>query len=58
MGIEDVIIRRAGNSDAREMADVWLRSYTAALPTVHRRHDDAQVTEWFKNVVVRSTRAG
>ncbi|MEU8802522.1 GNAT family N-acetyltransferase [Spirillospora sp. NPDC048819] len=52
MGTDHVVIRRAGDSDAAEMADVWLRSFTAALPTVQRPHDDAQVREWFASVVV------
>ncbi|MFG2088375.1 hypothetical protein [Spirillospora sp. NPDC048824] len=52
MGSDQVVIRRAGDSDAVGMADVWLRSSTTALPTVQRRHDDAEVREWFASVVV------
>ncbi|MGP4023780.1 GNAT family N-acetyltransferase [Actinomadura sp. 3N407] len=52
MGSEQVVIRRAGDSDAVEMADVWLRSFTTALPTVQLLHDDVEVREWFTRVVV------
>lgn len=34
----DLAIRRAIPSDACVVADVWLRSVAAALPTVRRRH--------------------
>ncbi|MGW6914365.1 GNAT family N-acetyltransferase [Kitasatospora sp. NPDC054939] len=34
------------------MADVWLRSFAAALPTVRRAHDDDAVRAWFTHVVV------
>ncbi|ASY33322.1 MULTISPECIES: GNAT family N-acetyltransferase [unclassified Streptomyces] len=50
---EDVIVlRRAGKSDARGAADVWLRSFAAALPGVRRAHSDDEVREWFTYVVV------
>lgn len=34
------------------MADVWLRSFAAALPTVRRVHSDSEVRTWFSTVVV------
>ncbi|RKR92119.1 acetyltransferase (GNAT) family protein [Micromonospora pisi] len=34
------------------MADVWLRSFTAALPTVRRAHGDDEARSWFSQVVV------
>lgn len=49
---EDIEVRRAGADDAAGMADVWLRSYDAALPTVRRAHTDDQVRAWFADVVV------
>ncbi|NJA55581.1 GNAT family N-acetyltransferase [Streptomyces sp. NEAU-H3] len=50
---EDVIVlRRAGASDARGAAEVWLRSFAAALPGVRRAHSDDEVREWFTYVVV------
>ncbi|MFG2117157.1 GNAT family N-acetyltransferase [Streptomyces sp. NPDC048718] len=36
------------------MADVWLRSFSAALPSVRRAHDDAEVRAWFSTLVVPS----
>jgi len=47
-----VEIRRAQTSDAQSAAEVWLRSYTAALRTVRRAHTDAEVRAWFRDVVV------
>lgn len=34
------------------MADVWLLSYAAALPTVRRAHSDEQVRGWIRDVIV------
>jgi GNAT superfamily N-acetyltransferase len=34
------------------MAEVWISSYAAALPTVRRAHTDDEVREWFATVVV------
>lgn len=48
----DLVFRRAGDSDAAAVADVWLRSFAAALPTVRRAHDDDEVRAWFSHVVV------
>ncbi|MFE6554306.1 GNAT family N-acetyltransferase [Streptomyces sp. NPDC057746] len=52
MTIDDVLLRRARDADARAAADVWLRSYAAALPTVRCAHDEADVRDWFKRVLV------
>ncbi|GAA2248572.1 GNAT family N-acetyltransferase [Streptomyces amakusaensis] len=47
-----VLLRRAGDTDARPAADVWLRSFAAALPTVRRAHTEDDVREWFARVLV------
>ncbi|MET9513436.1 GNAT family N-acetyltransferase [Streptomyces flavidovirens] len=44
--------RAAGPDDAAAVADVWLRSYDAALPTVKRAHGDDAVRDFFRYVVV------
>jgi GNAT superfamily N-acetyltransferase len=51
---DQLVIRRApaAGGDASAMADIWLRSFTAALPGVHRAHTDEQVLAWFRQVVV------
>lgn len=54
-GAEDgqpVVLRRATAADARDAADVWLRSFAAALPTVVRPRTDDEVREYFHHVVV------
>ena len=51
-GDPDVALRRAEPGDAAAVADVWLRSYTAALPGVRRAHTDDEVRGWFRDVVV------
>jgi GNAT superfamily N-acetyltransferase len=48
----EVVLRRATSGDAAAVADVWLRSFTAALPDVGRAHTDDEVREWFRDVVV------
>lgn len=50
----EIVIRRAVGRDAYPAADVWLRSYSAALPTVHRPHTDQEVRAYFRDVVVPS----
>lgn len=52
MTTDDVVLRRARDADAHAAADVWLRSYAAALPTVRCAHDDADVRDWFARVLV------
>ncbi|WP_445524249.1 GNAT family N-acetyltransferase [Streptomyces cyslabdanicus] len=47
-----VVLRRAGEADAGAAADVWLRSFAAALPGVVRPHSDDAVRTWFRELVV------
>ncbi|MGW0532750.1 N-acetyltransferase family protein [Streptomyces sp. NPDC003032] len=47
-----VDLRQATEPDGAAVADVYLRSYDAALPTVRRAHTDAEVREFFEYVVV------
>jgi GNAT superfamily N-acetyltransferase len=47
-----VTIRRATATDAAAAADVWLRSFAAALPTVVRPRSDDEVRGYFRDVVV------
>ncbi|MEU0006209.1 GNAT family N-acetyltransferase [Streptomyces sp. NPDC006314] len=48
----EVVLRRAVAADARPAADVWLRSFAAALPTVVRPHTDDDVRDYVRDVVV------
>ncbi|WP_433560573.1 N-acetyltransferase family protein [Nocardia sp. CA-151230] len=48
----DLLFRRAENTDAADIAGMWLRSFAAALPMVRRGHTDAAVQRWFSDVVV------
>ncbi|GAA5195257.1 GNAT family N-acetyltransferase [Rugosimonospora acidiphila] len=48
----DVELRRAGTPDAGAVAEVWLRSYRAALPTVRRAHSEDEVRAWVRDVLV------
>lgn len=48
----DLDIRRATPSDAAQMAEVWLRSFSAALPSVCRAHTNDEVRQWMRDVVV------
>ncbi|MEV7617589.1 GNAT family N-acetyltransferase [Streptomyces sp. NPDC089799] len=52
MTSDTIVLRRAENSDALPAADVWLRSFAAALPTVRRAHEDTDVRDWFAQVLV------
>ncbi|WP_073224349.1 GNAT family N-acetyltransferase [Streptomyces sp. NBRC 110465] len=52
MTSDDVALRRAHDSDALAAADVWLRSFAAALPTVRCAHSAAQVRDWFSRVLI------
>ncbi|MET8581687.1 GNAT family N-acetyltransferase [Streptomyces collinus] len=47
-----VVLRRALPEDALAAADVWLRSFSAALPTVVRPRTDDDVRGYFREVVV------
>ncbi|MFG2544444.1 GNAT family N-acetyltransferase [Streptomyces sp. NPDC048594] len=51
-GTGAVVLRRAWAADARAAADVWLRSFAAALPTVVRPRTDDEVRAYFRHVVV------
>ncbi|HSF27187.1 MAG TPA: GNAT family N-acetyltransferase [Actinomycetes bacterium] len=52
MEINHVVVRRAVDTDAAAVAEVWLRSFKAAFPSVRRAHTDDQVRSWFRDVVV------
>ncbi|UOX99886.1 GNAT family N-acetyltransferase [Blastococcus sp. PRF04-17] len=52
MPADAVVVRRAGPADAPAVADVWLRSFDAALPTVRRAHPDHEVRGWIRDVLV------
>ncbi|WP_369216654.1 GNAT family N-acetyltransferase [Streptomyces flavofungini] len=45
-------LRPATGSDGAAVADVYLRSYDAALPSVRRAHTDDEVRDFFTHVVV------
>lgn len=45
-------LRRADVSDADAVADVWLRSFAASLPTVRPAHTDDEVRAWIHSVVI------
>ncbi|MFR0351925.1 GNAT family N-acetyltransferase [Streptomyces sediminimaris] len=45
-------LRRAAGPDAAAAAEVWLRSFAAALPTVVRPRTDDDVRDHFREVVV------
>ncbi|MBK3571065.1 GNAT family N-acetyltransferase [Streptomyces sp. MBT62] len=47
-----VTLRRATAPDARPTADVWLRSFAAALPTVVSPRSADDVRDYFRDVVV------
>ncbi|MFF4254544.1 GNAT family N-acetyltransferase [Streptomyces sp. NPDC001663] len=48
----DVTLRRATAPDAAAAADVWLRSFAAALPTVVSPRSADEVRDYFRDVVV------
>lgn len=47
-----ITLRRATADDASQVADVWLRSFDAALPTVVRPRSDDDVRNYVRDVVV------
>jgi GNAT superfamily N-acetyltransferase len=47
-----VVLRRALPEDAAEVAEVWLASFRAALPTVRLVHTDDEIRDWIARVVV------
>ncbi|MGA5643316.1 GNAT family N-acetyltransferase [Streptomyces cinereoruber] len=48
----ETALRRATDADALSAADVWLRSFVAALPSVRCAHDEDDVRDWFTRVLV------
>jgi GNAT superfamily N-acetyltransferase len=50
--VSGVVIRRATAADASATADVYLRSFAAALPTVVRPRSDDEVRAYIRDVVV------
>jgi GNAT superfamily N-acetyltransferase len=53
-GAMAITLRRAGESDARAAADLWLRARKAAVGTIPPPvHDDKDVRAWFASHVVR-----
>jgi GNAT superfamily N-acetyltransferase len=50
--VSGVVIRRATAADASAAAAVYLRSFTAALPTVTRPRSDDEVRAYIRDVVV------
>jgi len=47
-----VVLRPARAVDGAAVADVWLRSFDAALPTVRRAHPDDEVRRWIRDELV------
>src|SRR4051794_2052546 len=46
-------VRPAKGGEDRELADLWLRSRRAALPSIPPPvHDDDEVRQWFRDVVI------
>jgi enamine deaminase RidA (YjgF/YER057c/UK114 family)/GNAT superfamily N-acetyltransferase len=48
----DVTLRRADAADAVAVAEVYLRSFDTALPTVVRPHSDDEVRAYLRDVVI------
>lgn len=46
-------VRPAAAEDALAVAEVYLRSFTAAMPSVQRAHPDDEVRTWVRDVLVR-----
>jgi GNAT superfamily N-acetyltransferase len=47
-----IVLRRAVDSDAAAVADVWLGSFAAALPGVRQAHTAEEVRAWIRDVLV------
>jgi ribosomal protein S18 acetylase RimI-like enzyme len=45
-------IRRADRRDAPAVAELWLQSFRAALPSVRPAHTDDQVRQWIRDVAI------
>ena len=50
----DPSLRRAGPADAGAVAEVYLRSFHAALPTVGLAHSDNKVRGWVAAVMIKT----
>lgn len=50
-----VEVRRATGNDAAAVAEVWLASFSDALPSVPRAHDDDDVRRWIREHLVPAT---
>lgn len=50
--MRDALIRRGRAGDAAAVAEVYLRSFHEALPTVRLAHTEAEVRSWFAAVVL------
>lgn len=46
------LLRQAVATDAAAIAEVYLRSFDAALPSVRRAHSDDEVRSWVRDVLV------
>ena len=49
---DPVVLRPAVADDGAAVAEVWLRSFDAALPTVRRPHPDDEVRRWVREELV------
>ena len=47
-----VVLRPARPDDGPAVAEVWLRSFDVALPTVRRAHPDDEVRRWIRDELV------
>lgn len=52
MNLDNLVIRRAVDSDASSTVDAWLRSFTEAVPSICRAHSDQQVRAWLGDEIV------
>ena len=48
----ELLIRAAEATDAAAVAELYLRSFDAALPSVRRAHSDDEVRGWVRQVLV------
>lgn len=53
--VSDVELRRATAADADAVADIFIDSYRAALPTVRRAHEDSDVRRYVREVLIPQT---
>lgn len=52
MNSDQLVIRRAVQADAEAVAEVWIRSFDAALPTVRRPRGNDRIRLWFAEKIV------